>query len=63
MRTEENSLGWYLKKSVEPLLKEVGSSKILDVEGSILKESYKQKLITTTEGRWKDKRMYGQYYR
>ena len=63
VRTEANSLGWYVKKSVEPLLKEVGRSNILDVDGSIPKESYKQKLRTTTEERWKDKRMYGQYYR
>uniref|UniRef100_A0A1X7SMI5 Reverse transcriptase domain-containing protein n=1 Tax=Amphimedon queenslandica TaxID=400682 RepID=A0A1X7SMI5_AMPQE len=63
IKAEENSLGWYVKKSVEPLLKAVGRSKILDVEGSRPKESYKQLEMVATEERWIGKRMYGQYYR
>ena len=63
VQAEENSLGWYVRNTVEPLLIAAGRAKIVDVERSIETKDYKRREMMETENRWKDKKMYGQYYR
>ena len=63
VRAEENSLGWYIKMSIEPLLIAVGKANVIESEGCIEKTKYKNEEMKETEDQWKKKKMYGQYYR
>ena len=60
---EENSLGWYVKNSVEPLLQQVAKTNVIETEGCEAKENFKRKVREDLEKAWTDKRMYGQYKR
>ena len=60
---EENSLGWYVKNSVEPLLQQVAKTNVIETEGCEAKENFKRKIREDLEKAWTDKRMYGQYKR
>ncbi|CAB4035993.1 Hypothetical predicted protein [Paramuricea clavata] len=41
IRTEENSLGWYVKNSVEPLLQQVAKAGVIETERCETKENFK----------------------
>ena len=43
MKSEENSLGWYVKGSDEPMLKAVAQNGTIEIEVTILPEKYKKK--------------------
>ena len=58
-----NSLGWYIEKSVEPLLEEVKESQVIDINGCIAKNEFKRTELDKIEERWWEKKMYGQYCR
>ena len=60
---EENSLGWYVKNSVEPLLQQVARTDVIETERCETKENFKKKVREELEKMWTDKRMYGQYKR
>ena len=61
--SEENNLGWYIKRSTESLLVQVRNSKIVDAASSVDKTEYKRNKINAGEQRWKNKKMYGQFCR
>ncbi|CAB3978866.1 Hypothetical predicted protein [Paramuricea clavata] len=63
IRTEENSLGWYVKNSVEPLLQQVAKTGVIETERCETKENFKKKAVEELEKAWIDKKMYGQYNR
>ena len=53
--SEENNLGWYIKRSTESLLVQVRNSKIVDAASSVDKTEYKRNKINAGEQRWKKK--------
>ena len=55
----ENSLGWYVKNSVEPFLQQVAKTNVIETEGCETKENFKRKARKDLEKPWTDKRMYG----
>ena len=61
--SEENNLGWYIKRSTESLLVQVRNSKIVDAASSVDKIEYKRNKINAGEQRWKNKKMFGQFCR
>lgn len=63
VKSEVSGLGWYVRRSGEYLLKEVKKSKLIDVEECKEKKEYKRETIEQLEDKWKEKVMYGQYYR
>ena len=60
---EENSLGWYVKNSVEPLLQQVSRTDVIETERCETKENFKKKVREELEKMWTHKRMYGKYKR
>ena len=54
---EENSLGWYIKNSVEPLLQQVARTDVIETERCETKRNLKKKV----RGELEKMRMYGQY--
>ncbi|CAB4027853.1 Hypothetical predicted protein [Paramuricea clavata] len=62
-KTQENSLGWYVKNSVEPLLQQVAKTGVIETERCETKENFKKKAVEELEKAWIDKKMYGQYNR
>ena len=63
IRSEENSVGFYMKNSMEPLLEQVRMSGVIQTEECLPKEQYKKEKTTKKEQNWKEKKMYGQYCR
>ena len=63
IRSEENSVGFYMKNSMEPLLEQVRMSGVIQTEECLPKEQYKKEKTTEKEQNWKEKKMYGQYCR
>lgn len=63
IRSEENSLGWYIENAVEPLLAEVRDGKVVKTDNCMPTENYKKKEVKEREQRWIEKRMYGQFIR
>ena len=61
--TEENSLGWYIKQQVEPLLVPVKNKKTINTEGIINPTVCKKNESRRIFNSWKDKIMHGQYLR
>ncbi|CAB3982989.1 Hypothetical predicted protein [Paramuricea clavata] len=43
IRTKENSLGWYVKNSVEPLLQQIAKTGVIETERCEIKENFKKK--------------------
>ena len=41
---EENSLGWYVKNSVEPLLQQVAKTNVIETEGCKAKVNFRRKV-------------------
>ena len=60
---EENSLEWYVKNSVEPLLQQVARKDVIETERCETKDDFKKKVREELEKMWTDQRMYGQYKR
>ena len=56
---EENSLGWYVKNSVEPLLEQVAKTGVIETERCETKENFKKKAVEELEKAWIGKKMYG----
>ena len=63
IRAEENNLGWYIRNSVESLLKQVRKCKVIETELSIAKEEYSKKVSENRKVQWKQKVLHGQYLR
>jgi hypothetical protein len=63
IKSELNSLGWYIKHSVEPLLEEVKRSKVIEADGCMGKAEFKKKELEQVEENWWGKKMHGQYCR
>jgi hypothetical protein len=49
IRWKENSIGWYIKNAVEPLLIEVREGKVVLTNNCIPKEQYKKKQVEERE--------------
>ena len=60
IRSEENSVGFYIKNAMEPLLEQVRMSGVIQTEECLPKEQYKKIKTTVKEQNWKEKKMYGQ---
>ena len=60
IRSEENSLGWYLRISNENLLQKVNHVRILKFRESVSKNDFKNWLNEKRVENWKEKQMYGQ---
>ena len=58
---EENSLDWYLKNSVGPLLEKVKEVSIIETEQSKEKTTYKKETSDFFENAWKNEEMCGQF--
>ena len=58
MRSEENSLGWYVKGSDEPMLKVVARNGTIKTEATIPPEECKKKQIQDREKKLVEKKMY-----
>ena len=63
IRAEENSLGWYVKQSKEPMLKVASMKATIKTEETVRPEEFKRMQINASEQAWKEKRMHGQYIR
>ena len=63
IKSEENSLGMYVKDSPEPLLQGVRLAAIIDTAECISKEDFKRKQTDEREKAWREKKMYGQFLR
>ena len=63
VRSEENNLGWYVRNSVESLIRGVRFAKVVDTDDVVSKDEFKRGWINEKEQRWKEKRMYGQFVR
>lgn len=63
IKSEENSLGWYLKNSEESLLQGVKYVGLLDTDASVSKSDFKKSYAEERYETWKRKPMYGQFIR
>ena len=63
IRAEENSIGDYIRNSIEPFLKKVAEEKIIETETCMKKEEWKKKVNEKAIGEWKEKVMHGQFLR
>ena len=63
VRAEENTVAWYIKNAVEPLLLEMRRSGMIKTEDCKDKKHYKTVKVTETVSRWTEKPMHGQFYR
>ena len=63
VRSEENSLGWYLKNSNETLLEGVKYVDLLNFRDSTTKNDFKKRLNNERMENWRQKQMYGQFIR
>ncbi len=63
VRSEENNLGWYVRNSVESLIRGVRLAKVIDTEYVVSKDEFKRIWMNEKEQGWKEKRMYGQFVR
>ena len=62
-KAEENSLGWYVKHHIEPLIAAVRISKTVPNENSMQPKEFKQQDNEEKLNNWRGKAMYGQYVR
>ena len=56
-RSEENNTGWYVRNSIEPLLKALKIAGILDVVNCIKPGEFKKKCVEEEEKSWREKKM------
>ena len=55
MRMEENSLGWYTRKSVEPLIEGVKAAETIEYNDTVNKKELKQSWTEQKKELWKNK--------
>ena len=58
---EENKLGWYVRKSVEPLIEGVRAAEKIAFNDTVNKKKYKQNRMMGKRELWKNKKMYGMF--
>ena len=58
IKGEENSLGWYVKQSNEPMLKVASMKTTIKTEETVRPEEFKRMQINASEQAWKEKRMH-----
>ena len=63
VRSEENSLRWYVKNLVEVLLQGVRATGVIRSEGTVSKDEFKTSWNNEKLNSWKDKRLHGQFVR
>ena len=63
VRSEENNLGWYVRNSVESLIRGVKLVNVMDTEDVVSKDEFKRRWMNNKEHGWKEKIMYGQFVR
>ena len=63
VKAEENSLGWYVKHHIEPLIVAVRISNTVPSENSTQPKEFKQQDNEERLNNWRGKTMYGQYVR
>ena len=61
VRSEENSLEWYVKNSLEVLLQGVGATSVIRSEETVSKDEFKTSWINEKLDSWKEKRLHGQF--
>ena len=61
IRMEENKLGWYVRKSVEPLIEGVRAAETIAFNDAMNKKKYKQNRMMGKRELWKNKKMYGMF--
>ena len=52
---KENSLGWYVKNSVEPLLQQVARTDVIQTKRYYTKENFKKKVREELEKMWTER--------
>ena len=63
VRSEENSLGWYVKNSLEVLLQGVRATSVIRSEETVSKDEFKSSWNNEKLNSWKEKRLHGQFVR
>ena len=63
MRSEENSLGWYVKNSQEVLLQGVRATSVIRSEETVSKDEFKTSWNNEKLNSWKEKKLHGQFVR
>ena len=63
IRMEENNLGWYVRNSVEPLIKDVKAAETIECNDTENKKEFKQRWMSEKKKLCENKRMYGQFVR
>ena len=63
MRSEENSLGWYVKNSLEVLLQGVRATSVIRSEETVSKDEFKTSWNNEKLDSWKEKRLHGKFVR
>jgi len=63
VRSEENSLGWYVKNSLDVLLQGVRASSVIRSEEIVSKDEFKTAWNNDKLDSWKEKRLHGQFVR
>ena len=63
VRSEENSLGWYVKNSLEVLLQGVRATSVIRSEVTVSKGELKTSWNNKKLNSWKEKRLHGQFVR
>ena len=56
-------MDFYVRKSVESLIRGVKLAKVINTEDVVCKDEFKRSWMCDKEQRWKEKRMYGQFFR
>ena len=63
VRSEENSLGWYVKNSLEVLLQGVRATSVIRSEETVSKDEFKTSWNNEKLTSWKERRLHGQFVR
>ena len=63
VKAEENSLGWYVKHHIEPLIVAVRINNRVPSENARQPKEFKQQGNAEVLNNWRGKAMYGQYVR
>ena len=63
IKAEENNLGWYIRNTVEVLLKQVEKCRVIETETCNTKEDYKKRVSENRKVQWQQKILHGQYIR
>ena len=61
IRMEENNLRWYVRNSVQRLIKGVKAAETIEYNDTVNKKDFKQSWMREKKELWKNKKMYGQF--